>query len=334
MHRFITNSIKNFIISNFTKSCDTRPLIATYHITHRCNLRCFFCEHCGIEENKKWEAEGELSTTETKKLLHLLSKPFAFLYITGGEPFLRTDIVEIFDEIKRLPFRNITVNTNLTMMDKVKQCLPAINNLVVSIDSINPERFDEIRGVKGMGKRVLNNFEQAIELQKPSKFRLFVNCVVTPSTIDDARGVLHYCVEHKVKVGINAQNDKHGPVKELLNNPQFKKLVAEIMDIKKKTRLVTGTKMYYDQMFEFHPYKCYPFITPRINAKGELAYPCDNLNQWVPNILECDNWDAIVTKAKTMYGPIPDCKKACQLQCYIEPSKMVKKPWMALWEYL
>lgn len=334
MRRFVANAARNFFIARCTSSRDVRPLVVTYHLTHRCNLRCFFCEHCGIEHNARWEREGELSTDEALRLLRMLSKPFAFLYLTGGEPFLRADAGRIFDEIARLPFRNVTVNTNLTMMEPVERCLDAIDNLVVSIDAVDPDRFDAIRGVKGMGRRVLANFERAIALQKPRRFRLHVNCVVTPQTIDDARGVLHHCVERGVRVGVNAQNDRHGPVRELLDNGAFRALVAEMMELKAKTRLVVGTKAYYERMFHFQPYACYPFLTPRINAKGELAYPCDNLGQWVPGVAEAENWEAVVERARAMYGPIPDCRKACQFQCYIEPSLMVRRPWVALREYL
>lgn len=334
MYRFIRDSAVNFFKANFTRSCNLRPLVVTYHPTHRCNLRCFFCEECGIERNARWEDEGELSTVEAKRLLKILSGRFDFLYITGGEPFLRPDIIEIFEEIDSLPFRNVTVNTNLTLMDKVVECLPVIDNLVVSIDSIDPDRFDEIRGVPGMGGRVLDNFHRAAGLQKEFGFRLHVNCVVTPTTIDDARGVLCHCTDMGVKVGINAQNDRHGPIKTLTNNPAFRELVSEMMRVKGETKLVTGTRMYYEQMFSFVPYRCYPILTPRINAKGELAWPCDNLGQWVPGILEIGDWDGIVKRAVSMYGPLRDCNKSCQFQCYIEPSKMVRRPWQALGEYL
>ncbi len=81
MRRFVAGSVRNFFTANFTRSCDVRPLVATWHITHRCNLRCSFCEECGIERNAKWEKEGELSTGDAKQLLAMLAKPFAFLYI-------------------------------------------------------------------------------------------------------------------------------------------------------------------------------------------------------------------------------------------------------------
>lgn len=334
MHRFVANAARNFVTARFTSSREVRPLVVTYHLTHRCNLRCFFCEHCGIEHNRRWEEEGELSTGEAVRLLRMLSRPFAALYLTGGEPFLRADAAQIFEEIGRLPFKNVTVNTNLTLMDRVERCLDAIDNLVVSIDAVDPARFDAIRGVAGMGRRVLEHFDRAIALQKPRRFRLHVNCVVTPQTIDDARGVLHSCIERGVRIGINAQNDRHGPVRALLANEAFKDLVAEMMEQKARTGLVVGTKWYYEQMFHFMPYACYPFLTPRINAKGELAYPCDNLDQWVPGVVEQGSWEAVVRKARAMYGPVPDCRKACQFQCYIEPSMMVRRPWAALREYL
>lgn len=334
MHRFALNSIANFVTTNFTDSCHVRPIVATYHFTHRCNLRCFFCAECGIEKNEKWENEGELSTEQAKKLLAMLSKDFAFLYITGGEPFYRGDAIELFEEIGRLPFKNVTVNSNLTLLPRIEQALDSINNLVASIDSVDPDRFDMIRGVKGMGARVLANLERAISLQESRKFKLHVNCVVTPTTIEDARKVMYYCVERGIKVGINAQNDVHGPIAGLRESSEFKKLVKEMMEIKERTHLITGTKMYYEQMFEFTPYTCYPFFAVRVNAKGDLAYPCDNLGQWVPNILQYGDWKTAEAKAIEMYGKTPNCPKSCQFQCYIEPSKIVRKPWLAFSEYL
>lgn len=334
MHRFVRNAALNFLSSRLTGAAHMRPLIATYHLTHRCNLRCFFCEECGIERNAKWVREGELSTGEAKQLLRMLSKPFAFLYVTGGEPFLRVDAGEIFDEIAALPFRNVTVNTNLTLWERVKRSLHAIDNLVVSIDAVDPERFDEIRGVPGMGTKVLASFEEAVALQKERRYRVFVNCVITPTTIDDARRVMHHCVARGVKVGINAQNDRHGPIRELLENPAFMSLVREMMEVKEKTGLISGTRGYYEQLFGFQRYTCYPFVTPRINARGALAWPCDNLDQWVPGVHECRDWAEAVERAIEQFGPFTGCAKQCQFQCYIEPSKMVKKPWLALKEYL
>lgn len=334
MRRLIVNSIINFFISNCTRSRNVRSLLVTWHMTHRCNLNCFFCEHCGIAHNEHWKNEGELSTAEAMRLLDMLSRQFPILYITGGEPFLRDDAVTLFDKIKKLSFKRVAVNTNLSMFERILQSIDAIDELIVSIDSIDPCRFDEIRGVKGMGKKILENFEKALVLQESKKIRLAVNCVVTPTTIEDARGVMRFCINHGIRVAMNAQNDKHGPVKGLLKNADFHKFIGELLDAKKKTGLVIGTRRYFERMFDFQLYDCYPFLTPRINAKGDLAWPCDNLEQWVPRIVDVENWKEAVKLAKKMYGPIPDCKCACQFQCYIEPSLMIKRPWVALGEYL
>lgn len=334
MRRFVAGAIRNCLAANFTRSRDLRPLVATWHMTHRCNLRCFFCEECGIERNARWEEEGELSTGEAVRLLRMLSKPFAVLYLTGGEPFLRADAPELFEEIERLPFRRVAVNTNLTMMERVERSLGAIDELVVSLDAVDPVRFDAIRGVPGMGGRVLANLERAIGLQRERAFRLSVNCVVTPTTIEDARGVLSWCLARSLRVAVNAQNDRQGPVRELVRNESFRRFVGELLEAKRRTRLVLGTRRYFERMFDFQPYACYPFLTPRINARGDLAWPCDNLHQWLPRIVDLGSWEEAVARAREQFGPVPDCRRACQFQCYIEPSLMVRRPWMAVREYI
>ena len=86
------------------------PLQACLELTYRCNIRC---EHCYIPHRS---GEGELSTDEWKRVIEQVTEAGClFLLISGGEPFLRRDALEIYLHAKRNGLL-VTLFTNGTMI--------------------------------------------------------------------------------------------------------------------------------------------------------------------------------------------------------------------------
>jgi radical SAM protein with 4Fe4S-binding SPASM domain len=72
------------------------PISTSFEVTNRCNLNC---QHCFINEAANNEAirQSELSTTEIKEVIdQMVDAGMLFLTLTGGEPLLRADFVEIY----------------------------------------------------------------------------------------------------------------------------------------------------------------------------------------------------------------------------------------------
>ena len=66
------------------------PVTGSVELTYRCNLRC---AHCYIPHRS---GRGELSTDEWKGLLDQVAEAGClYLLVTGGEPFLRRDALEL-----------------------------------------------------------------------------------------------------------------------------------------------------------------------------------------------------------------------------------------------
>src|SRR5437870_3548732 len=81
------------------------PLSAHVDVTYRCNERCV---HCYLPHDDR----GELSTAEVKDLFGQLAEAGVFfLTISGGEPFLRTDLFELLAHARALTF-NVKLKTN------------------------------------------------------------------------------------------------------------------------------------------------------------------------------------------------------------------------------
>jgi MoaA/NifB/PqqE/SkfB family radical SAM enzyme len=155
--------------SNFV-SLD-KPYKLNFAITMHCQSRCLTCNI--------WQLKpaGELTLEEIREFARK-NNYFKWIEITGGEPFLRSDIVEIVrafrDSSKDLYIVTIPTNS-LTNPDvivkRVKEILElGIPRLVLtlSLDGYR-ELHDKIRGVPGNYDRVINLYRRLSEVRKEHK---------------------------------------------------------------------------------------------------------------------------------------------------------------------
>lgn len=115
-------------------------------VTDRCNLRCFYCMP---EEGINYVPRAELlSYEEMERLLTLLATlGINKVRITGGEPFLRKNMMEFLERITQIPGidrLNITTNGTLTLdkIDGMKRM--GIHSVNLSLDTLDQQRFYEI----------------------------------------------------------------------------------------------------------------------------------------------------------------------------------------------
>ena len=81
-------------------------------VTDRCNLRCFYCMP---EEGLNWLSRTELMTyEEMMRLCSLLTKMgIEKIRITGGEPFVRKDIMNLLAGLSKLNgLKELSMTTN------------------------------------------------------------------------------------------------------------------------------------------------------------------------------------------------------------------------------
>lgn len=141
-------------VSGLSKICDRKtPAQLIFFVTSCCNSRCRHCFYWR-ELNKK--LKDELNLEEIQKISRSMGRIF-WLFISGGEPFIRDDLPEIcqtFYQNNRV--NSIIIPTNGILMEKIvkdieiiaKSCPNAKLVIQISIDEIG-ERHDKIRGVPG-----------------------------------------------------------------------------------------------------------------------------------------------------------------------------------------
>jgi len=167
-------------------------------VTDRCNLRCFYCMP---EEGIDYVAKEELLTYEEMlRLLRLLAKMGIIkLRITGGEPFVRKDMLEFLREvsgIEGIEQLHITTNGTLTadIVPELKKM--GIKSVNLSLDTLDRERFKMITRRDSFDK-VMETFEQLLHFGIKTK----INAVVMAGkNIDDLIPMAELTKEQDVNV--------------------------------------------------------------------------------------------------------------------------------------
>lgn len=117
-------------------------------ITDRCNLRCQYCKPQGVVS--KLAHTEILSYEEILRIIRVgVSLGISKVRVTGGEPLVRKDAVDLLREIVAMPgVRDVSLTTNgVLLADHVQQIRNAgVKRLNVSLDSLRPERFRQITG--------------------------------------------------------------------------------------------------------------------------------------------------------------------------------------------
>ncbi len=161
------------------------PLVMSWNLTFRCNLKC---SHCYMNASEKQSLE-ELSTDAGKMLIHQIaevSRPL--LILSGGEPLLRNDIFELIQYGTERGLRMALGSNGMFLDDEVAKRLKKAGTKTVSIslDSSVPERHDEFRGVKGSWEHAV----EAIKALGRTGILLQVNTTVTKQNYDEIDDIM------------------------------------------------------------------------------------------------------------------------------------------------
>ncbi len=158
------------------------PNYAIIYVDGRCNMKCGFCIHAAVDARTTPSISPEQWGKVFKKANSLLH-----LTITGGEPFLRKDFVEIVDNIiKNCNVPRISIKSNGFYIDRIKKYVPEIIQkhpnteftLSISLDG-QEEIHDKVRKFKGAYKKVLETIAEMKQYRKYPNFFLRLASVIT-----------------------------------------------------------------------------------------------------------------------------------------------------------
>lgn len=147
------------------------PISCSLELTFRCNLRC---AHCYIDHK---DLQNELSREEINDLLdQMVDEGTLWLLLTGGEPFIRKDFIDIYLDIKRKGFL-ITLFTNGTLITpEVADLLSTWPPFSVEITlyGATRETYEAVTAVPGSYERCVRSINLLVEKGIPLKLKSMI----------------------------------------------------------------------------------------------------------------------------------------------------------------
>ena len=327
-----------------------RPLYLTLIVTENCNLKCPFCYAWKKPHKNELNLEEIENVFSSKILRNLIS-----IGITGGEPFVRDDIVDIAsvitEHIRNL--RELRIATNgffsskiISSMQKIMDTIDLHVSVKVSLDGMEP-KHDEIRG-KGVFSKAMLTLE-GLRKMKETGYDLSISIGVT--AVDENIGE------------IRKLYDKFGSQFEFFFKPAQTIPIKEPLSISEKTQqsLIAFTglyldkefkekkaslwqssrKLYYRYLLEFlrhqdvRPVPCsaaYSFLT--IDSDGTV-WPCSVSRTKLGNVREAPldeiwySYSAFKIRKRIKAG---DC--TCCTSCDLGPSILTCKWYQIILDYI
>ncbi len=166
----------------------------TIYVTNDCNLRC---KHCWVSGGKSADyLDYELIIS---RILEAYDMGVRNFLITGGEPFMHPQIIDIIECIAKKEGAYVDIETNATLigdcdierMEKYKNI-----SLFASIDSSTASTHDSIRGINGAFDITKRTVEKLV------KHGLLYQCIMAVSKLNEAdvENTIQLCIQLGVKI--------------------------------------------------------------------------------------------------------------------------------------
>jgi len=208
-------------------------LLASWNTTNKCNLAC---EHCYRDAGDQYE--DELTTEEGKKLLDEISKAgFRLMVFSGGEPFMRDDILELTRHAASLGLRPVYgTNGVLLTREMVRGVKDAGGAAVaISLHMIDPAEHDKFCGAEGTFEKSLEAMRNCKELGLPFQ----VNTTAFGRNNDDIEAICDLAIEMGAKshhVLFLVPTGRGADIEEeSLREQEYERLIIKLLRKRKET---------------------------------------------------------------------------------------------------
>jgi MoaA/NifB/PqqE/SkfB family radical SAM enzyme len=296
------------------------PSICNYYVTLRCNQRCTFCN---IPHTNDGSPSREPTMDQVRENLRDLKRlGVLILDVTGGEPLLYRNLVEMLTLAKKMRFMT-SVTTNGMLYPKfAEQLVGKVDALLFSIDSTDPDEHDRIRAMKSFHLAI-----EALAVARRLRQALYISHVVTNESYDHIDEMARFAKDQGAILYLNPCFSFFG--NEGLDPKKAEGLVkyfgqpGVIVDRAQLELISTGGNHREDPV-------CRAVTsTVVIGPENHLWLPCYHFkNDALPidgKLYELYTRSPTVQYAKSMEGRFSFCE-SCTVYCYMRNSLQWKYP--------
>ncbi len=267
----------------FERPHNLLPVLSEVALTYRCNLSCKFC-YAGCTCSKKTGA-SEMSTDEVKRVLDVIRYDAEVPSVswTGGEPALRSDLVELTAHAASVGMRvNLITNGTLLTEKLVRDLRDAgLRSAQVSLEGPDARTHDSLTQVAGSFASTL----RGLKLLQDAGLHVHTNTTVNRVNAPHLCGI----VELAAKLGMRRLSMNMvipcGNAPDAEVTITYEDMAVLIDRVKRKACEQAIEFLWYSPT----PYCIYNPVASRLGGKSCAA--CDGLLSVAPNgdVLPCSS---------------------------------------------
>jgi MoaA/NifB/PqqE/SkfB family radical SAM enzyme len=296
------------------------PTTCNYYVTLRCNQRCTFCN---IPHTNNGSPSREPTMEQVESNLRDLKRLGVFvLDVTGGEPLLYRNLVEMLALAKKMRFMT-SVTTNGMLYPKLaEQLLGKVDALLFSIDSTDADEHDRIRATKSFHIAL-----EALAVARKLRQSLYISHVVTNESFGKVDEMIRFAKDQGAILYLNPCFSFFG--NEGLDPEKAKGLFGYfgkpgvIIDRAQLELITSGGNDPSDPVCRAVS------STVVISPENKLLLPCYHFkNDAIPienKLYDLYKFSPAVRQFKQMEGRYDFCK-GCTVYCYMRSSLLWKYP--------
>lgn len=325
-------------MSYWAKKPMNGPIFGGLVVTYRCNETCPMCNVYKLGDKVR-----EMSTEEWLDVVDQFAElKVSGISLTGGEPMVRHDILEIIGQIKQhnIPVSMSTNGVLLRKPDRAKELLESgIDSIAVSIDGATAEEHDTSRGVKGAYQLTLDAIEALLlarkQLHLQDKVFITIASVINNQNYGNFESIVCKAKEMGVdNVSLNPVQNTYvfhteGRPDDLLfdqNNEATHKIPETLKRIKKEHKIVDSSEAYINTLSDFFigkplPMRCYaPYFSLYVDCFKDIL-PCGGYYYETRKVMSLegrrlsDLWRS--QDYQTIRNDLRDCR-SCYFSCMAE----------------
>lgn len=187
--KFLESGPLNLLTNTITKSA---PLYVQYYVTARCNLRCEQCNVIYANADRR-----ELNTEESFKVVDNLAElGTSVVLLTGGEPFIRSDLPKIAGRLIENEVHPRIQTNGLATIERLRECADyGVRDISISLDSLVPSMQDKLNGgFESSWNAAIQTVANVGQTLGENTFAAF-GCVFSPTNFREVPSVIKFATE-------------------------------------------------------------------------------------------------------------------------------------------
>ena len=234
--------------------CMERPYVISWNLTYRCNL---VCEHCyldaGSSSRLTREDRGDRSELDTAACFAVIDEiadfaPECMTILTGGEPLLRRDILEIISYAHKRDLWVVVGTNGVFVTEELGRKLAeaGTRGMSLSLDALSADDHDRFRGIEGSWE----NTVQGAEVLKKIGLPFIIQTTIAAHNAPDLQKIARFVYEKlEAKVWnlyflVPTGRGSTCSVSADMSAAQYDRVLADILSIQKEytSRMMVNAK--------------------------------------------------------------------------------------------